>query len=275
MQRGSRPIVYPPSHEDIYKAGLGIKDKQVRAFYYLAYLAAARRGELCRWTRTFRNVYKKDERGRCLKGENGKPILEARIPLELPVGFLGVRKMDFGQIEKPCCMRPSVSINKLKQKTGKFEERIAVLEIDVHHSDLYGRPSEEVQAFFEVDRLCFEIVREYLESFGANDKEPLFSYSAGKMYRLLRGNVTREKGKYLHDSFYGGLGTWKTRVKYPEGARIEERTINPHQLRIARVTNLFRLGFRDTTVQALTGHSRKETLEIYKRFMPEEQAKTF
>lgn len=274
--KSMRAVIYPVPHDEILRTGQGIQDAQVRAYYWLAYLVAARRGELTKWERLFRKKYKKGPDGKTLRNSRGSPMVEDLIAIpEGDRSVSGVRPCDFFLLPKPCgCMRLAVRINKLKTKNNRIEPRIAPLSICPHIPDLVGVPPENVSRFMDIDSLMIDDIKAYMKAGGFAEDQCIFSLSGAQIYQKIRGRTKKVKGRYEAGTFTGGV-IWHTKIATRGGVIETDISPDTKSLRAARVTNLRKLGLRKETIQNLTQHRDAKSLDAYDRFLPEERANLY
>jgi len=113
---------------------------------------------------------------------------------------------------------------------------------------------------------------------GGKDRMVPFPISFKEVLAMHADRMKQKKAKYLFESSwkrpYSDRGVRKILARYAERAGIKRR-ISPHRLRHFLLTWLKKQGIDDALIQPYSGHSTRQSLEVYSKLSIEEAQKEY
>lgn len=113
---------------------------------------------------------------------------------------------------------------------------------------------------------------------GGKDRMVLFPISFREVLSMHADRMKQKNAEYLFESSwkrpYSDRGVRKILARYAEQAGIKRR-ISPHRLRHFLLTWLKKQGIDDALIQPYSGHSTRQSLEVYSNLSIEEAQKEY
>ena len=115
---------------------------------------------------------------------------------------------------------------------------------------------------------------------GKGDKDRIvpFPSSFREVLAMHANNMRRQNAQHLFESSwkkkYTDRGIWKILAKYAKEAGIK-RNISPHRLRHFLLTWLKKQGIDDSFIQPYSGHSTRQSLEVYSKLSIKDAQKKY